>query len=226
MPHYAILAKRASQQSIALGDTVTYTIDIENTNEHPLVDVMFHDQVPNGLMFQPDSVRINNTPRGGYNPNTGFPLNLIPPHDSVTVSFIATAVAVPTDNPVVNIADIRFDTTDPSGDPVNGATEESNPVTVRILPEGCNEDACAQNICKIYSVSLPVTVRPFARREETEIICFGELETHEGHRPCPDPRREFEYTFIQRIRVEIPVAFGAEVCCDEPCAEDDGQCPA
>jgi len=221
---YTNIVKRTSAPTVSLGNTITYTIEIENTNEHYLTNIAFYDTIPQGLLFQYGSVRINGNPNPNADPNSGLPLIEIAPHGMTTVSFIAEAVAIPTDNPTMNTAHITFNTQNDEGQPVYGVIEYSNPVSVRIGDEQCDEDSCEKNLCKIYSVSLPVTVRPFARREAPEIICYGEIETHEGHLPCPDPRREFEYTFTQRIRVEIPVAFGAEVCCDEPCAEDDGEC--
>jgi len=221
---YANIVKRASAQTVSLGNTVTYTIEIENTNEHMLTNIAFYDSIPQGLLFQYGSVKINGNTNPNADPNAGLPLIEILPHGMTTVSFIAEAVAIPADNPTINTARITFNTHNNEGEPVYGVTEYSNPVSVRIGDDQCDEDSCEKNLCKIYSVSLPFTVKPFARREAPEIECYGQMTLVDGHVHCQNPRREFEYTLTQRIRVELPIAFGAEVCCGEPCAEDDGEC--
>jgi len=223
---YARFEKHASVPEACLGTDVTYTMTIENINTHPLMDIVFTDMIPQGLGFEQGSVEINGIPHGNANPSQGFPLPDIMPGDIVEIRFTAEATHVPSDNPAINVASIRFRTISQDDQPVDNVKESSNPVPVAIKDCGCDEDSCDRAICKIYSISLPFTVKPFARKEAPDIICFGEMTLNEGHIPCPSPRRDFDYTLTQRIRVELPVAFGAEICYEEPCAEDDGECQA
>jgi len=221
---YATLDKQTNLPIACLGKNLTYTIIIENVNTHPLMDVMFYDAVPTGLRFVPESVYINADRHQNYNPNFGFSLPLIMPTQTLEVRFEVEAMNIPTDNPVTNIAHITFNTDTMEDGPVTNETAYSNPNTVTIRDCDCDEDSCETTLCKLYSISLPFTVKPFARKETPEIICVGDIELEDGHIPCQDPRQEFEYTLKQQIKVELPVAFGAEVCYEEPCAEDDGRC--
>ncbi|MCL2852233.1 MAG: DUF11 domain-containing protein [Defluviitaleaceae bacterium] len=222
---FARLEKRTNTAEACLGTAVTYTITIENITTQPLMDIMFRDAIPQGLGFQQGSVIIGGIPYANANPYQGFPLPDIMPGDMTEVRFTAEATHVPSDNPAINIANIEFRTFTDDGEPIS-ARENSNPVPVIIKDCGCDEDSCEKAICKIYTISLPFTVKPFIRRKTPEIICFGEMTLSEGHVPCPYPPRNFEYTLTQRVRVELPVAFGAEVCYEEPCAEDNGECEA
>jgi len=221
---YATLYKQPSIPSACLGTTVTYTVTIENINMHPLTDVMFTGTIPNGLDFVPDSVEIDGDLHPGYHPGQGFPLPTMIPTRVIEVKFSAEATLVPTDNPAINIAHINFNTRSPEDFPVNDETVYSNAAEVVIKDCACDEDSCEQSVCKIYSISLPFTVKPFARKDTPNIICLDGMTLSPGHVLCPSPQRDFDYTLTQRIKVELPVAFGAEVCYEEPCTEDDGEC--
>jgi len=220
---YARLNKRASEQRACLGTTVVYTISIENVNTHPLTDIVFTDTIPQGLNFLQGSVEVDGERHSNFDPSQGFSLPTIMPTRVVEIKFSAEASHVPTDNPAINIAHIDFRTTS-QDDTDDNASENSNPAPVTIVDCRCDEDSCEKAVCKIYSVSLPFTVKPFAKKETPQIICLDEIALSNGHTHCPNPQQDFEYTLTQRIKVELPVAFGAEVCYEEPCAEDDGEC--
>jgi len=222
---YAKLEKSANRPRACLGTAVIYTVEVENIHMRPLMDVMFVDTIPPGLNFVQGSVEINGQPNSTADPNLGISLSYIEPGITVKVEFAAEATHVPTDNPAINTAHINFHTMNQDNDPIDDETQSSNPFSVTIEDCACDEDSCEKAICKIYSVSLPFTVKPFARKETPDIICLEGMTLSEGHVPCPNPRRDFDYTLTQRIKVELPVAFGAEVCYEEPCAEDDGECP-
>jgi hypothetical protein len=83
---------------------------------------------------------------------------------------------------------------------------------------------CDRSVCRAFDLSVPVTITPFAELQVPSATCVGEIEIHPGHRPCPGGKRHFEFTISQKIKTEIPVEFGAEVCFDEACIEDDGEC--
>jgi len=222
---YARLEKHASVPEACLGTTVMYTIEIENINTHPLNEIMFKDAIPQGLAFQLGSVEIDSVPHPNANPHLGgFPLPPIMPGDTTEITFIAEATHVPSDNPAINTATIDFRTISQDDHPVDNAREISNPVPVTITDCKCDEGSCEKEICKIYSISLPFTVKPFARKKLPDIICFGDATLVDGHVHCQNPQREFDYTLTQQIKVELPIAFGAEICYEETCAEDDGEC--
>jgi hypothetical protein len=83
--------------------------------------------------------------------------------------------------------------------------------------DGCPDRGCERITHKMFEVLVPVTVRPFALPERPRIRCEGEAEVYPGHRECEEC--VYEFTIAQRVNVEIPVRFGAEVCCERPCAD-------
>jgi len=76
---------------------------------------------------------------------------------------------------------------------------------------------CEKTTNKLFEVSVPVTVKPFAVPQKPEINCLGEAEVCPGHRQC-EGSRYFEFTVIQKINVDIPIKFGADVCYGRTCA--------
>jgi len=91
--------------------------------------------------------------------------------------------------------------------------------------EDCFEiQACERKTCRAFDVSVPVTITPFATPEEPEVECKGELEVSPGHKKCESEDNSFKFTITQRINIEIPIKFSAEVCFDETCAAEKGQC--
>lgn len=221
--NYTTIVKHVGEREVCLGDIVTYTITIQNIHTRPLTEVVFRDMIPPGLTFQQGSVEINGGQSSTADPQEGFPLPNIIEDDIVTVTFNAIATTIPQNNPVINIAHVEFRTRNENDDQVD-TREPSNPIPITIMDCGCDEGSCDKTMCKIFSISLPITVKPFARKETPEITCVDQMTISNGHVHCPDPPHDFEYTLTQRIRVELPVAFGAEVCYEEPCAEDNGQC--
>ena len=70
--------KTVSSETASVGDTVTFTVTLENTCQSPLTNLFFQDTVPNGLTFVPGSVTINGASAPGVNPNVGFPCQTFP----------------------------------------------------------------------------------------------------------------------------------------------------
>ena len=110
-----------------VGDTVTYTVTLENTCSSSLTDVFFTDIVPDGLEFLPGSVTINNSPDLTADPNNGFELPDIPEGDIATVTFNAIVTDIPTINPTPNQATITYSYT-----PVEGGIPAINTVDSNI----------------------------------------------------------------------------------------------
>lgn len=226
---YSRIEKSSNEPIACIGNEIIYTIEIENiATTYPLTDITFTDMIPDGLSFKQGSVEIDGDSYPDVDPSQGIELqDDLNPADIVEIKFIAEATHVPSNNnPTVNIANIRFNTFDESNDPVEDETEYSNSVEVTIRDCQCDEGSCERSVCKIYTVSLPFTVKPFARKETPDIDCYDEMTLTDGHQPCPDPQQDFDYTLTQQVRVELPVTFGAEVCYEEPCAVDNGECDA
>ena len=123
--------KSADKTSIPVGESVTYTVIIENTCQSPLINVVFKDVIPDGLSFIPNSLRVNGNVYEG-NPNNGFSLPNIPGGTIVTVVFSAAADFVPDINPTKNKAEITYSFTPVEGGIAGEYNTVSNEVDVRI----------------------------------------------------------------------------------------------
>lgn len=99
-------------KSIAkLGDTLNFTITINNEGNVPAQHVFFKDILDNNISFVADSVYINGEQKIGFNPNTGFNLNDITGGSKVTVAFAAVILKRPDNNIIYNYASINYDYT-------------------------------------------------------------------------------------------------------------------
>lgn len=109
------------------GDILTYTVTV--TNQGSVLDAInavFHDTIPTGTTFIPNSVTVDGVPTPG-NPNDGIPLgNISPspgPGNTRTITFQVLVGANPP-NPIVNQARVSAD---------NSATAVSNEVSTQVI---------------------------------------------------------------------------------------------
>ena len=113
-----IQATKSVNKSVAtIGDILTYTVTVPNTGLLPANNVTFTDILPNGTSFIPGSVTIDNVPQTNANPAAGISLGTINNNASRTVTFQATVVSLPSQNPISNTANITFQYT-----PIAGGT--------------------------------------------------------------------------------------------------------
>jgi len=110
------------------------------------------------------------------------------------------------------------------------STDMTTESVITVRPSADDDDgcfdlhSCERDVCRRFDVSVPVTIRPFAETESPEARCVGETIITIGRVPCESDRRVFEFTITQRIDVDIPIRFGAEVCLGETCTTDRGRC--
>ncbi len=135
--------KTVSSETASVGDTVTFTVILENTCQSPLTNLFFQDTVPNGLTFVPGSVTINGASAPGVNPNAGFSLPNVPGGGTVTVTFQAEVTSVPQPNPALNTADITYSYT-----PVEGGIPSENTVTSNEVPVLVTENLADVSVLK------------------------------------------------------------------------------
>jgi len=85
---------------------------------------------------------------------------------------------------------------------------------------------CHPETCRKFDVFVPITVTPFGRpdKDHITVTCNGDLRTIPGNQCQGQGPTAHEFTVAQEIKVLIPVKFGAEVCFDESCDEDLGDC--
>jgi len=84
-------------------------------------------------------------------------------------------------------------------------------------------NACGRSVTRAYEVSLPVTVTPFALPIEPDACCGGRVKVTPGHRRCNRQSNSHEFTISQIVNVEIPLEFGATICYEEVCSEEQGR---
>ncbi|APF27163.1 hypothetical protein NPD7_2002 [Clostridium sporogenes] len=127
-----IPVKTVSAPVANVGETVTYTVTLENTCTSPLTNVFFRDNVPNGLSFVPGSVTVNGVSDVTLDPNIGFTVPDIPGGSTATVTFEAIVNTVPTPNPTLNTATINYFYTPVEGGIENNFTVNSNTVPLEV----------------------------------------------------------------------------------------------
>lgn len=60
------------------------------------------------------------------------------------------------------------------------------------------------------NVCIPVTIKPFGEAGNVKTQCLGRAVVSYGTDKCPGkPCEECKFTISQRLRVEVPVVFGA-----------------
>ncbi|MFD7212152.1 DUF11 domain-containing protein, partial [Bacillus cereus] len=109
--------KSVNKSVAAIGDILTYTVTIPNTGLLPANNAIFIDSLPNGTSFIPGTLTVDNVPQTNANPAAGISLGTINNGTSRTVTFQATVVSLPSQNPISNTANITFQYT-----PIAGGT--------------------------------------------------------------------------------------------------------
>ena len=82
------------------------------------------------------------------------------------------------------------------------------------------EQACEKNTHKDFDVSVPVSIKPFAKPHRPHVHCLGDVKITPGIEPCPNPHNRFDFTITQKVSVKIPVEFGVKTCFDKTCVEE------
>ena len=120
--------------SAQIGDTVTFTISIDNTGEADAVNVVFSDLVESGLMYVPNTFKINNVPAGNPDLSVGVNLGTIPMMTTVLIEFEVMIIGPPpSGNMFVNSGTATFEYFACSAEQPFFGSNMSNVVTI-ILP--------------------------------------------------------------------------------------------
>ena len=72
------------------GDTLLYTVQIQNLGSVDLIGTTFRDPIPAGTSFVAGSVTVNGVSQPGFLPDPGFPMGTIAAGAVVTVTFQVT----------------------------------------------------------------------------------------------------------------------------------------
>jgi len=82
-------------------------------------------------------------------------------------------------------------------------------------------DCCEKHVHKEYEVYAPVSVKPYVHEYKPEAKCEGEAHVEPGCKHCKDGCKEFEFTIMQKISVDVPVKYGVVVRYHKPCVEEE-----
>lgn len=69
------------------GEYLTYTSELKNDGNLPLMHLFFQDIVPQGTSFVGGSVSIDGIFYAAYDPTVGFPLPSLAPGSSIIIKF-------------------------------------------------------------------------------------------------------------------------------------------
>ncbi|WP_156131006.1 DUF11 domain-containing protein [Paenibacillus sp. FSL H7-0357] len=122
--------KSASSVNATVGDTITYTVIVNNTGNYPATATLT-DTIPAGTLLVANSVLINGFPSPGADPATGIPLGSIAAGASLTVTFSVLITTLPPNQQLTNRATITFAYTLPDGRTFNeSAVSNINQISV------------------------------------------------------------------------------------------------
>ncbi|WP_068773365.1 DUF11 domain-containing protein [Paenibacillus sp. FJAT-26967] len=124
------LTKSANSKNATIGDTIVYTVLVENTG-NIAATTSLSDPIPAGSDFVPNSVNINGIPVPGASPAAGIALGPIAPGAVSAVTFQVMATSLPSPAVLSNQAAAAFTFQHPDGRILSGSAV-SNVVTIPV----------------------------------------------------------------------------------------------
>ncbi|UPK46544.1 DUF7507 domain-containing protein [Paenibacillus pabuli] len=124
------VVKSASTANATVGDTVTYTLQVNNRGNIAAV-VTLTDNIPSGSSYVAGSFRLNGNVIAGANPATGVNLGSLAAGSANTVTFQVLVTSLPTPPTLVDQATTSYSFNSPDGRTITGTTT-SNTVTIPV----------------------------------------------------------------------------------------------
>lgn len=133
------LVKSTDKSVVAVGDIITYTVDVTNTGNTVDFNTTFFDNPPAGTNFIPGTVFVNGVNQPGASPIAGIPLGDLsvstPDSPNVTtVSFQVQVTSIPVPPTLTNTANATFLwRVNPADQPNIPGSGTSNPVVTQVV---------------------------------------------------------------------------------------------
>ncbi|MEO2203779.1 hypothetical protein ABGV42_08520 [Paenibacillus pabuli] len=152
-PNVAVVKSTPSTVA-AVGDTVTYSIQVTNSGIAPVNNIQFSDPIPAGASFVTGSVTVNGVVQPAANPAGGISLGTLAPGTSATVTFSIRVDAIPPSDQLSNRSTVSFT----SG--AFSSTTFSNTVVTPVFQPilSATKTASTQNATVGDTVSYTITV--------------------------------------------------------------------
>ncbi|WP_449601318.1 DUF7507 domain-containing protein [Paenibacillus sp. Marseille-Q9583] len=149
-----VVVKSSTSTSVAIGDTVTYNVNITNNGLDAVNSVLLNDPTPAGAAFVAGSVSVNGVPFPNLNPSTGISIGTLAPGFSALVAYSVTVTSVPPAATLINKASVTFT----SG--VFSGSTFSNTVTIPVYQPNISvvKTASTNNATTGDAVSYTLTV--------------------------------------------------------------------
>ncbi|WP_390581347.1 hypothetical protein [Paenibacillus illinoisensis] len=106
-PNVAVV-KSTPSTAAAVGDTVTYSVQVTNSGIAPVNNIQFSDPIPAGASFVTGSVTVNGVPQPTANPAGGISLGTLAPGASATVTFTFRVDSIPPSGQLSNRSTVSF----------------------------------------------------------------------------------------------------------------------
>ncbi|MGL5153254.1 MAG: DUF7507 domain-containing protein [Clostridium sp.] len=101
------LVKTSNKNYVAVGDKVTYTINLKNTGNVAATGVKLIDTLPDDVTFVGNSVKVNGI-SSNANPNSGIQVGNLAPGQQAQVTFDILITTIPKVNPIPNSAKVSY----------------------------------------------------------------------------------------------------------------------
>ncbi|MCC2454580.1 DUF11 domain-containing protein [Bacillus cereus] len=143
-----------------VGDTLTYTITLNNIGNIPANDINITDALPAGTAFVPGSIVINGVPQPGATPNNIL-IGTLNPDEIAVVTFQVTVLAIPPGGVVRNTVTITYTSQpNPTEPPITTTTTtppaETTIVEINVQPtKTANQQVVNVGDVLTYTVTIP-----------------------------------------------------------------------
>ncbi len=132
-PSFPTVTKTASKAIAKVGDTITYTVLMNNTGTNDASSVVFTDALPPGTSFVANSLTLDGVTQSGANPATGVTVGTIAAGATKTAKFDVLVTSIPASPAIAqysNTASWTYTYVSCTGQPaVNGALTTAPAIT-------------------------------------------------------------------------------------------------